>query len=431
MSLSETTRQYDSIVAPIEPNIANLARSYHRRFNGMGAVDLQDLIQLGLIAAWEASSKNTDVKYLMGAASRAMGKQLVHSFRHKRFPRRGLFSLDDKMGKDSEDRTLHDVVASTIESEKTLGEIFKARFGAQYAAKLKAHPSGRLIVKKLLCKMIPESVEAKSLSVEFFHRNGFGAILSNFFNGSIERARAELFPEEYFRKGSKGDYWMGAFGAVGALWNSSDPLDLVKSEYLLFSDYPNKEKSFFIDNSRKVEVLPFRYGFAHLLLEGYDLDANYAKCKLNLKSQESVAEASKKFLEGCEERKLKLPPKAELEYSWRLICNAIAKRDWAAYKNDTLSFYSQDVGIPSEILTSSKRDTLTARARAGLFYILSEIQGKSSKEVIQTYGFNQDRSVVSYSIKSVEAAIDMWRSINVSKDEAQINSDYQLNLGIN
>jgi len=420
---------YNERVKPLEPTIVSLAN----RFNiyGLAGVGVDDLVQIGSIAAWEASRTLSEPAYLIGAAKRAIQNKLIYQFRKKRHPSSGLLSLDSSIGLEENSQNLHDQVSIGILGNPTsplgeyfenpLGTILASRFGSNYARVMKGTPGGSALIRKFIREAVRDvaCLQPEQFNLEFFSNQKILPILKFFYRNNIDFARSQLFPEVYKKDEDRNDSWRDAANLVKAFWNSSEPIPDLESRYIGL--VPNGLEVLESRN-RRGELIPWRSGYSFLLHKGLGVSLNDIVKRVEAFSNHTaVIESWKTFYDHCRDRKIDFPKKDSIPYSWRAVCSILSNDLFLEDVpiTDLLDTYSFRMGIDPIDLVRGGRSRQVAHARAGFFYLINSKLNNSAgdkslvqEQTLKACGFGHHRSIIYHQGNKAAKVLKVWRKKN-------------------
>ncbi len=259
----------------LDHKIVYLARRFQRK-----GIEVDDLAQIGRIAAWESGNKVNHPGYMFKAAKYAILGYINSQRAQKRTPPLGQISLDKTIGEGS--ATLHDIIAdkrqiaprdfSTAEEEFLnnfqrdlrsidLGEyngsivgFLKERFGERYIRNIKLFTQPKKIVRKVFKTTIEEILKvpkdkiATEVDYDFFIKNKLIPLLHVFYSNSSTEVKIDLYPDlkEWQFKYAPDGYWEGKKGyerAVGAVKDFCDEKGISSiedCESITFKDFADR-----------------------------------------------------------------------------------------------------------------------------------------------------------------------------------------------
>jgi hypothetical protein len=440
----------EEALGTLEPTLLALAHKYHQEFrskcDGRFDISPEDFAQEGRIRIAMAYSINTDPGYLLRSARNGIINYARSKSAKKNHPARGIQSLSAPFGNDpdKDSRTYEDVIAciESVGSSDTLSTLFEMKFGPYYSAKLASIPNSAEIVNRLIYSIGPSNNSNAHLTRRFFGDNRLLPILRRFYDNSSTKARAILYPNLDPRPSRKikrdyhSDAWADAASVVTALWNSSEPIPDLEPIYKAFT--PNGEEAL-ASRSHRAELIPGRSGYAFLLHEGLGMSLNGVVRRMSSFSDpSSVLHATANFEAQCKTRGITFPQKDVIPYSWRVVCNLLSTDATLSEVPfpDLLDTYTFRLGLTSFDLTKENREQQLAHARAGFFYILDKRLGElplsqrpSQTAALESFGFKQDRTLVSKQKAKVAQVLHKWRQRNGLENMiSQPAEDRQLTL---
>lgn len=211
----------------LEGGIRAIARRYAKN-----ASEIEDLEQLGRVAAWQVCERVSDANrtYVLGAVNFALLNELRKRRAQKRMPDGGFVSLQQPLSSEG-NFTIEDTLGEEgfefgdKELIQTLHYAIRERFGRNYVQKIKTERRPRELVKRIIRGV----VDASNLGLEeiphkvdfkFFRDVGLESLLWVFYRNSPYAAINDAFggtflPWEWHR--TPKNYWRGKDGYVHAL----------------------------------------------------------------------------------------------------------------------------------------------------------------------------------------------------------------------
>ncbi|MEK6928316.1 MAG: sigma-70 family RNA polymerase sigma factor [Nanoarchaeota archaeon] len=211
----------------LEKQAVRIARRYSSSF-----ADIEDLAQIGRIAAWQASEKEEDypLGYYKKVISNAIGCEIRRQRAQKRTPLGGFVSLDSPLSEE-EDGTLHDVVGHEdssfleVDGKRFLHDILRKKFGHRNYLHgrrgILNQPNGRTLARRIVRAAISEVAKIPLEEIPsrvgkiFFEDMGLTGFLRAIYHNSPFEAVQDAYSDNFlpwdFNQVPK-KYWQGSEG---------------------------------------------------------------------------------------------------------------------------------------------------------------------------------------------------------------------------